>query len=832
MPRTVFRYYSVVILLLFVTGVFVPGMSVGAQVHVALKHDQSFSVAGNPDPGTVQSFLDSQPGVLKQFHDGPRSAAHIIESYAAYYSLNPHILLTLLELGPGLLSEPHPAQTILDRPFGSLGPAGFTAQIDWATREVRAGFGPYSKDPVVTFVDGSTTTISRQQEPSVVAVQRFLALGHTQTEWRGFVDRYAPLFKHYFGDEPMAPTPTATPKATQGFLGLPWPAGTRMIHAAYFDHVYPTVDKGSDGNNFIVTYLGTSNVSYNTHDGHDFYFPDKPIGTPILAAAPGIAYAFSTPGNGVVVRHGGQYAGYETVYWHLDQFDVKFQGKIDNQIGVPVQAGEVLGVSGKSGFTDGGAHLHFEVRHNGLEVDPYGWYGGGSDPCAAWTAGCEASVWLWSDSLRGTYDFTPPNSPAVPDIDPPTGTLSVVQQPELSLLVHFDGHPVPSIGMGFPEITAADGAALHYSDGVFGKAVTVPAGVNLTYPITGNVDLNAGTIALWANVPQSFPTNGTNRHYLFAASENPGDSAHNIYTNTLTLRHQVNQNVPEWNFWTVDAAGLRHDLVVTDTLQPGWHHFAVTWDKPTGAKRLFIDGVLAGQATGVALPSGFGERLEVGRWTTGYGEAGIPMDELAVWKRALAHAELADLATRHDIDSPNVGAIGSAPAVPTRDVTLDTNAIDARGGIVSVQLKRDNEAWGDPLPYYDSYRWSITGTPGLHSFAVRYTDSANNSTEVTTIILLAEPPVGEARLTQSDASTGTFSLAVPNAVGPVMFQVGAIADLSDVAWEPLVPSKTWTWTPGAPQIAYLRFRDANGLIGSTLLLGPDMHQIFVPLLNR
>ena len=95
------------------------------------------------------------------------------------------------------------------------------------------------------------------------------------------------------------------------------------------------------------------------------------------------------------------------LYWHLDKFSRRFIGLVDTDQGVPVKAGDIIGSSGRSGFVSGTPHLHFEVRHNGKEVDPYGWYGAGPDPCAAYAA-CEASTWLWSSSLAGEFDFTPP----------------------------------------------------------------------------------------------------------------------------------------------------------------------------------------------------------------------------------------------------------------------------------------------------------------------------------------------------------------------------------------------------------------------------------------
>lgn len=834
------------------------------------------SVAAATGEFDVQAFLEQQPGVLKSHRDGENPASQIIEGYSTYYSLNPRILLALLELVPHLLSEPTPAPELLEHPFGEHGPTGFTAQIDWAAREIRAGFGPYSSPPEVRFSDGQRAVLALDQDASLIAVQRFLAQGRTQLQWTALKDQYQPLFVRLFGVEPEAATPTPRPVAGQPFLRLPWPAvypavagdplagkPVRMIHSSYFDHVYPTVDKGEDGNNFIVTYDNRGAVSYNTHDGHDYYFPDRPVGTPIVAAAPGIAYAFTARGNGVVIRHQGAYAGYETVYWHLDAFDQKFKGRIDTGVGVAVQAGAYLGTSGKSGFVVGGAHLHFEVRHNGRQVDPYGWFGPGSDPCAAWVAGCEASVWLWHDSLRGTYDFTAPNADApVSDDEAPIGTLTVSADPDLRLLVHFDDHPVQDIGMGAPMFSGPKGANVLYEDGVFGKAARVPADLSLTYPISGNVDLDNGSLAFWAKIPEKYPNNGTGRQYLIAASTNPGDSAGGSYTGTLALRRETVDDQTRWNFWTVDDRGERQDLVVTDTLEPGWHHFAMVWDQPPDApdtaKRLYIDGSLAAEQNNAAFPTFVGDRLEIGRWTPGYGVSGVAMDELASFGRALSATEVERLYNRQDYATSEAGPFGANSVVGEQAVVLDTNAIDRQGGIVAVRLRRDGEPWGQPLAYYDSYRWQISGTESLHTFAVEYRDRADNVTVVTATVRLGTMPLGRVEMDQSSGARAddrarpldlferslelvdpTVQISVtsrlrlqPAGDEPVSFQISQRSDFAGAEWRPFVATLDWSWATGQPQIAYVRFRSRDGLVGPVILIGADLERQYLPFVSR
>jgi murein DD-endopeptidase MepM/ murein hydrolase activator NlpD len=85
-------------------------------------------------------------------------------------------------------------------------------------------------------------------------------------------------------------------------------------------------------------------------------------GTPVLAAAAGtvVLAGFNTGGYGnfIVIAHGG---GFDTLYGHLSAIAVK-QGQ-------GVAKGQPIGNEGSTGNSTG-AHLHFEIRHNGQPVDP------------------------------------------------------------------------------------------------------------------------------------------------------------------------------------------------------------------------------------------------------------------------------------------------------------------------------------------------------------------------------------------------------------------------------------------------------------------------------
>jgi murein DD-endopeptidase MepM/ murein hydrolase activator NlpD len=86
-----------------------------------------------------------------------------------------------------------------------------------------------------------------------------------------------------------------------------------------------------------------------------------PFGEDILAAASGrVTYASRDPGYGnlVVINHG---SGIYTWYGHLSRINV--------EKGAQVKRGQGIGKLGSTGRATG-PHLHFEVRVNGVPVDP------------------------------------------------------------------------------------------------------------------------------------------------------------------------------------------------------------------------------------------------------------------------------------------------------------------------------------------------------------------------------------------------------------------------------------------------------------------------------
>jgi len=145
------------------------------------------------------------------------------------------------------------------------------------------------------------------------------------------------------------------------------PSGAVPNYAGDNNYYVGTVAAGSgefiwpinSGGRFITQYFGWVNQWYK-HTGVDL---DWRNGTDIIAADSGTVVATGYGwgggyGNHIIIDHGD---GYQTLYAHLSVINVK--------VGQNVARGESIGVMGSTGNSTG-PHLHFEVRQNGIAINP------------------------------------------------------------------------------------------------------------------------------------------------------------------------------------------------------------------------------------------------------------------------------------------------------------------------------------------------------------------------------------------------------------------------------------------------------------------------------
>jgi len=95
------------------------------------------------------------------------------------------------------------------------------------------------------------------------------------------------------------------------------------------------------------------------HSGMDF---TAPTGTDVYSTGNGVVREVKSArrelGNHIIIDHG---FGYQTVYAHLDRFNVR--------VGQKVKRGDIIGFVGSTGLSTA-PHLHYEVHVNGRPGDP------------------------------------------------------------------------------------------------------------------------------------------------------------------------------------------------------------------------------------------------------------------------------------------------------------------------------------------------------------------------------------------------------------------------------------------------------------------------------
>jgi hypothetical protein len=201
--------------------------------------------------------------------------------------------------------------------------------------------GPYPLELEATLSDGAT-----QSYEQMVIVQS------------GFYPDDPPL--------PVDPTfidPAVTEPELEQIVSLITPAtSTRYWQGIFQTPAYfPDCFTSRYGNRRVYLGKGTDLEYYSFHSGLDFCGGE---GLPISAPADGVvifAGPLSVRGNATIIDHGwGVYSG----FWH--------QSEIKVTVGQTVKKGDVIGLVGGTGRVTG-AHQHWEVWVNGIQVNPMEW---------------------------------------------------------------------------------------------------------------------------------------------------------------------------------------------------------------------------------------------------------------------------------------------------------------------------------------------------------------------------------------------------------------------------------------------------------------------------
>ncbi len=310
---------------------------------------------------SIASFVKGRQGFLRAYSElideEPWSGIEIIDFVAKSYSVNPRLLLAILEYRSGWLTNPYPGDQAINYPMGIIkeGREGLLRQMLDAADALNAGYygWKYRGNITLTFVDGVRIFYAPDINAGTVAVQYMLSLSVPSPQWQldvaesGFFQTYLAFFGDPFT---RAIDPLVPPDIQQPMLTLPFAKGEEWV------------------------YTGGPHGAYNSGSGWsavDFAPPEPPEE---LIMAQGSCYisphwvtavaggVIARSGNGYVILDldgdGNEHTGWVLVYLHIDDFEVIEQGK-------RVQAGDRLGHPSCMGGVSNGTHLHFARRYNG-----------------------------------------------------------------------------------------------------------------------------------------------------------------------------------------------------------------------------------------------------------------------------------------------------------------------------------------------------------------------------------------------------------------------------------------------------------------------------------
>lgn len=304
----------------------------------------------------VESFVAGTPGWLNAYRETIngriKTGAQLVQEIALQYSVGPRVLLTLLELRAGALSDPNPDEDARRFPMGYRvnGWDKLSIQLSLAADDLNAGFYAQARGEKqqVVLAGGERRQLDAALNPGTAGVQRALAQGVDVATWESWLgaEGFSRVYRRWFGDpwtyaiEPLWPTSPAPE------LALPWPRGTTWY---FTGGPHGGWDEGSAWAALDFVPEGTETGCYVSNDW-------------ATAAAPGLIL-YSDEGMVLLDMDQDGFAGSG---WVLLYLHVRSEGRV--AVGTQVQTGDPIGHPSCEGGASNATHLHFARRYNGVWI--------------------------------------------------------------------------------------------------------------------------------------------------------------------------------------------------------------------------------------------------------------------------------------------------------------------------------------------------------------------------------------------------------------------------------------------------------------------------------
>lgn len=299
-------------------------------------------------------FVAGREGFLAEYEEyvygAWRSGPEVVELAARDNSVNPRLLLAMLEYESGWVTNPaRPTGDEFRYPLGHIEPEspGLFRQLTWLANKMGEGYYGWRGGTLtgLSFTDGTSVRLAPGLNAGTVALQYHFAHSHSPRRWAEAVspDGFLAVYESFFGDpwqyeHPLLEAGITQPEMTLPFLpdrtwaytGGPHGAWEREAAWAALDFAPPSVEGGcAESEEWVV------------------------------ASAPGLVVR---SGGGVVVLDlDGD--GREQTGWGLLYLHVSTEGRIST--GDFVEEGDLLGHPSCEGGISTGTHVHMARKYNG-----------------------------------------------------------------------------------------------------------------------------------------------------------------------------------------------------------------------------------------------------------------------------------------------------------------------------------------------------------------------------------------------------------------------------------------------------------------------------------
>jgi murein DD-endopeptidase MepM/ murein hydrolase activator NlpD len=304
----------------------------------------------------IAAFSARQGGYLSEYYENiggeVLSGPEIVALVAHHYSVGPRLLLTILEMRSGWVTDPSPAGQALSYPMGYKG-GGWEflgRQLEWAANELNNGYYDWRGRGVtfITWGNGTATQFAPTLNAATAGLQYFLSLKSSKNQWQAWLGdgpgSFTATYHKLFGDpgqyaiEPLIPADTPNPSLT-----LPWPEGELWL---YTGGPHGGWGEGS----------GWGAVDFDPNEG---YLGCQPASSLATAAASGLVI-YSQDGEVMVDLDGD---GHEETGWVLFYLHIATKDRVP--VGTRVKQGDPIGhPSCEGGFSEV-THLHVARKFNG-----------------------------------------------------------------------------------------------------------------------------------------------------------------------------------------------------------------------------------------------------------------------------------------------------------------------------------------------------------------------------------------------------------------------------------------------------------------------------------